>query len=75
MNNNCWNKIGDLREAHIKRLHEMEELERVQELRIDESSKRRLIDNQDTIGELTARIQEFQTEVNCVNDSSFLLRC
>ena len=31
----------DLCEAHIKSLHEMEELKRVQELRIDESSRRR----------------------------------
>ena len=50
----------DLREAHIKSLHEMEELKRVQELRIDESSRKRLIENQDTINELTARIQELQ---------------
>ena len=46
----------DLREARIKSLHEMEELKRVQELRIDEFSRRRLIENQDTIYELTARI-------------------
>ena len=59
----------DLREAHIKSLHEMAELKRVQELRIDEFSIRRLIENQDTINELTARIQELQNEVNCMNDS------
>ena len=59
----------DLREAHIKSLHEMEELSSVQELRVDESSRRRLIENQDTINELTARIQELQNEVNCMNDS------
>ena len=59
----------DLREAHIKRLHELEELKRVQELRIDEFSGRRLIENQDTINELTARIQELQNEVKCMNDS------
>ena len=47
----------------------MEELKRVQELRIDEFSRRRLIENQDTIDELTARIQELQNEVNCMNDS------
>ena len=47
----------------------MEELKRVQELRIDEFSRRRLIENQDTISELTARIQEFQNEVNFMNDS------
>ena len=56
---------GDLREAHIKSLHEMDELKRVQELRVDESSRRRLIENQDIINELTARIQELQNEVNC----------
>ena len=47
----------------------MEELKRVQELRVDESSRRRLIENQDTINELTARIQELQNKVNCLNDS------
>ena len=59
----------DLPEAHIKSLHEMEELKRVQELRIDEFSRRRLIENQDTINELTARIQGLQNEVNCINNS------
>ena len=58
----------DLREAHIKSLYEMEELKRVQEVRIDGSSRRRLIENQDTFSELTARIQELQNEVNCMND-------
>ena len=53
----------DLREAHVKSLYEMEELKRVQELRIDEFSRRRLIENQDTIKELTARIQEIQNDV------------
>ena len=48
----------------------MEELKRVQELRIDEFSRRRLTENQDTINELTARIQELQNEVNCMNDST-----
>ena len=47
----------------------MEELKRVQELRVDEFSRRRLVENQDTINELTARIQELQNEVNCMNDS------
>ena len=59
----------ELREAHIKSLHGMEELKRVQELRIDEFSRRRSIENQDTINELTARIQELQNEINCMNDS------
>ena len=59
----------DLREADIKCLHVMEELSSVQELRVDEFSRRRLIQNQDTIDELTATIQELQNEVNCMNDS------
>ena len=59
----------DLREAHEKSLNEMEELKRFQELRIDDFSRRTLIENQDTINELTARIQELQNEINCMNDS------
>ena len=59
----------DLREAHIKSLHEMEDLKKVQELRVDEFSRRRSIENQDTINELTGRIREPQNEVNCMNDS------
>ena len=38
----------------------MEESKRFQGSRVDESSRRRLIENQDTINELTARIQELQ---------------
>ena len=59
----------DLREARITSLHEMEELKRLQESTFDDSSRRRLIENQDTTNELTARIQELQNEVNCMNDS------
>ena len=47
----------------------MEELKRVRKLRIDEISRRRLIENQDTVHELTARIQELQSEINGMNDS------
>ena len=56
----------------LKSPYEMEELKRVQELRVDESSRRKLIKNQDTINELTARIQELQNEVDCMNDSRHL---
>ena len=47
----------------------MEERKRVQELRVDEFSRRRQIENQDTVNELTARIQDLQNEVNCMDDS------
>ena len=53
-------------------LHEKEELKRIQELRNDEFFRRRLIENQDTVNELTARSQELQNEVNCMNDSRVL---
>ena len=38
-------------------------------LRIDEFSRRRLIENLDTFNELKKGIQEFQNEVNSMNDS------
>ena len=49
----------DLREAHEKSVNEMEELKR----------KRRLIEDRDTILEITSKIQELQNEVNCMNNS------
>ena len=59
----------DLREAHMESLDEMEELKRFQGSTFDEFSRGRLIENQDTMVELTARIQELQNEVNCLNDT------
>ena len=59
----------DLREAHMKSLNEMEESKRFQGSTFDEFSRRRLIEDRDTILELTAKIQELQNEVKCVNDS------
>ena len=44
-------------------------LKRVQESRVYELSRRRLIENQNTLHELTARIQELQNEVTCMSDS------
>ena len=40
-----------LRETRIRSVHEMEELKRAQEIRVDEFSRRRLIENHDTINE------------------------
>ena len=62
---------GQIRQEQLseQNCHEMEELQRVQELRIDEFSRRKLIEDRETILELTARIQELQNEVNCMNDS------
>ena len=47
----------------------MEELKRFQGSTFDTISRRRLIEDRDTILELTARIQEIQNEITCMNDS------
>ena len=60
---------GDLREAWMKSLNEMEVLKRFQGSTFDTISRRRLIEDRDTIFELTAKIQELQNEVHCMNDS------
>ena len=59
----------DLREAHMKSLTEMEELKRFQGSTFDGFSRRKLIEDRDSILELTATIQELQNEVNCMNDA------
>ena len=59
----------ELREADVKSLDEMEELKRFQGSTFDTISRRKVIEHRDTILELTARIQELQNEVNCMNDS------
>ena len=60
---------SELREAHHKSLYEMEELKKFQSSTFDASARRRLVEDQDTILELTGKIQELQNEINCMNDS------
>ena len=62
--NNYLEQNRDLREAHMKSLSEMEELKRFQGSTFDTIARRRLVEDRDTILELTARIQELQNEVN-----------
>ena len=59
----------DLREAHEKSLNEMEELKRFQGSTLDTNARRKLVEDRDTILELTGKIQELQNEINCMNDS------
>ena len=59
----------DFCEAHEKSLNEEEELKRFQGSTSDEFSRRKLIQDRDTLLEFTAKIQEPQNEVNCMNDS------
>ena len=60
----------ELREAREKSLNEMEELKRFQGSTFDTISRRKLVEDRDTILELTGKIQELQNEVNCMNDST-----
>ena len=59
----------DHREAHEKSLCEMEELKRFQGSTFDTIARRKLVEDRDTILELTGKIQELQNEINCMNDS------
>ena len=47
----------------------MEELKKFQSSTFDTVARRRLVEDQDTILELTGKIQELQNEINCMNDS------
>ena len=51
-----------------KSLNEMEELKRFQGSTFDTIARRKLVEDQDTILELTGKIQELQNEINCMND-------
>ena len=51
---------SELREAHHKSLNEMEELKKFQSSTFDAIARRRLVEDQDTILELTGKIQELQ---------------
>ena len=59
----------DLREAHENSLKEMEELKRFQGSTFDTIARRKLVEDRDTILELTGKIQELQNKDNCMNDS------
>ena len=57
----------DFREAHQQNLTEMEELRKFQSSTFDTIAK--LIEDQNTILELSGRVQELQNEVNCMKYS------
>ena len=73
INNFCNERLlqqnSELREAHHKSLNEMKELKKFQSSTFDTIARRRLVEDQDTILELSGRIQESQNEINCMNDS------
>ena len=59
----------DFREVHQQSLTEMEELRKFQSSSFDTLARRKLIEDQNTILELSGRVQELQNEVKCMNDS------
>ena len=64
-----WRQQLDFREVHQQSLTEMEELRKFQSSTFDTLARRKLIEDQNTILELSGRVQELQNEVNCMNDS------
>ena len=59
----------EFREARQQSLTEMEELRKFQSSTFDTIARKKLIEDQNTILELSGRVQELQNEVNCMNDS------
>ena len=59
----------ELREVHQKSLTEMTELKKFQSSTFDPIARRRIVEDQDTILELSGRIQELQNKINCMSDS------
>ena len=64
-----WRQQMELREVHQQSLTEMEEVRKFQSSTFDTLARRKLIVDQNTILELSGRVQELQNEVNCMNDS------
>ena len=65
---NCGDRNWEFREAHQQSLTEMEELRKFQSSTFDTIARRKLIEDQNTILELSGRVQELQNEVNCMSD-------
>ena len=64
-----WRQQMEFREVHQQSLTEMEELRKFQSSTFGTIARRKLIEDQNTILELSGRVQELQNEVNCMNDS------
>ena len=64
-----WRQKLEFREARQQSLTEMEELRKFQSSTFDTIARRKLIEDQNTILELSGRVQELQKEVNCMKDS------
>ena len=58
-----WQQKLEFREAHQQSLAEMEELRKFQSSTFDTLARRKLIEDQNTIMELSGRLQELQNEI------------
>ena len=56
-----------LRDTHIRNMHEMGEMKRAQDLRVDELFVQKLGESHETVQRLTSQTQELQESVNCTN--------
>ena len=58
-----------LRDTQIRSVHEMGEMKRAQELRVEEFSAQKLRERHETIHRLTSQVQDMQGQMNFMNDS------
>ena len=58
----------DFREVHQQDLTKMKELQKFQNSTFYELTRQKFIEDQNTIMELSGRLQELQNDVNCMND-------
>ena len=70
---NSWARLRDttpkVNQGHEKSLNEMKELKKFQGSTFDRIARSKLVEDRDTILEITGKIQELQNEINCMNDS------
>ena len=64
-----YSKIGNYVKLIIKVSMTWKNLKKFQSSTFDTIARRRLVEDQDTILELTGKIQELEKEINCMNDS------
>ena len=62
-----------LRDTQIRSIHEMGEMKRAQELRVDEFIVQKMRESHGTIQRLTSQVQELQERVNCMKESEEFL--
>ena len=66
---NCLYKKEHYEKFFLKRIQEVEELKRAQQLRVDEIYVHKMRESYDTIQRLNSQMQELQERVTCMNDS------